>query len=92
MLGTLFNKHSGLFLALLFFLFHSTHAQEEQQSPIDLVSYIKSLEDRFNVKFSYINEDMDGLSIEPPENLRELEDILQFIETQFQIKTEKLSV
>ncbi|RUA17687.1 MAG: TonB-dependent receptor [Flavobacteriia bacterium] len=91
MLGTLFNKHSGLFLALLFFLFHSTHAQEEQQSPIDLVSYIKSLENRFEVKFSYINEDMDGLSIDPPKNLGDLGDILSFIESQFQIKAEKLS-
>lgn len=91
MLGTLFNKHSGLILALLFFLFHSLHAQEEQQSPIDLVSYIKSLEDRFEVKFSYINEDMDGLSIDPPENLRGLDDIFDFIESQFQIKAEKLS-
>lgn len=91
MLGTLFNKHSGLFFALLFFLFHPIHAQEEQQSPIDLISYIKSLEDRFDVKFSYINEDMDGLSIDPPDGLSELEDILQFIETQFQIKAEKLS-
>ena len=93
MLGTHLNKHSGLLLGLLFFLSCTfvIHAQEEQQSPIPLISYIKSLEDRFNIKFSYLNEDLENLSIAIPKDLDSLDAILEFIEKKLEIKAEKLS-
>ncbi|MCB0373252.1 MAG: TonB-dependent receptor plug domain-containing protein, partial [Muricauda sp.] len=93
MLGTHLNKHSGLVLGLLFFLSCTfvIHAQEEQQPPIALISYIKSLEDRFNIKFSYLNEDLENLSIDIPKDLDSLDAILEFIEKKLEIKAEKLN-
>jgi len=93
MLGTRRNKHSNLILGFLFFLFClvSIHAQEEQQPSIALVSYIKTLEERFNVKFSYINEDLEGLTIDAQKNPESLEDILSYIQEQFQIQYKKLN-
>ncbi|NDV43656.1 TonB-dependent receptor plug domain-containing protein [Muricauda sp. 40Bstr401] len=93
MLGTRRNKHSNLILGFLFFLFClvSIHAQEEQQPSIALVSYIKTLEERFNVKFSYINEDLEGLTIDAQKKPESLEDILSYIQEQFQIQYKKLN-
>ncbi|MGN7514581.1 MAG: TonB-dependent receptor [Allomuricauda sp.] len=91
MLGTHYNKHSGLVLGFLFFLVCNIHAQEKQQSPIDLIAYIKNLENRFDIKFSYIDEDLEGLTITIPDNLDTLEEMLQYIEETFRIETEKLN-
>ncbi|WP_228235013.1 carboxypeptidase-like regulatory domain-containing protein [Allomuricauda sp. M10] len=77
----------------MFFLFClvSIHAQEEQQPSIALVSYIKTLEERFSVKFSYINEDLEGLTIDAPQAPESLEGILSYIQAQFQIQYKKLN-
>tara|TARA_R110000751_G_scaffold29734_1_gene76489 strand:+ start:232661 stop:235228 length:2568 start_codon:yes stop_codon:yes gene_type:complete len=91
MLGTHHNKHLGLILGFLFFVLCNTNAQEKQQSPPTLISYLKTLEDRFDVKFSYIDEDLEGLTITIPGNLSSLEDILQYVEDSLQIETEKLN-
>ena len=88
MLGTHNNKYIGLLLGILFFLVGNINAQEEQQS---LISYIKNMENRFDVKFSYIDEDLNGLTIEIPENINTLKEILQYIEDTFSIQTEKLN-
>nr|WP_297782606.1 carboxypeptidase-like regulatory domain-containing protein [uncultured Allomuricauda sp.] len=66
-------------------------AQEKQSSPIGLISYIKNLENRFSVKFSYLDKDLEGYTIKIPENLKSLEEILQYIEDEFRISTEKLN-
>lgn len=91
MLGTHYNKHLGLILGFLFFVLCNTNAQEKQQSPPTLISYLKTLEDRFDVKFSYLDEDLEGLTITIPGNLSSLEDILQYVEDSLQIETEKLN-
>jgi hypothetical protein len=89
MLGTLRNSQFCLLLGFLLF-FLSLPAQEKQQTPVDLISYIKTLEDRFNIKFSYLNEDLDDFKLSVPENRVSLEDILNYIESKFQIRAEKL--
>ncbi|NDV16404.1 TonB-dependent receptor plug domain-containing protein [Muricauda sp. TY007] len=91
MLGTHNNKHLGLVLVFLLFILCAANAQERQQSPIGLISYIKTLENRFNIKFSYLNEDLEGLTISIPENLNSLEGILQYIEDKFRVETKKLN-
>ncbi|MDC6362497.1 MULTISPECIES: TonB-dependent receptor [Flavobacteriaceae] len=89
MLGTLRNSQFCLLLGFLLF-FLTLPAQEKQQTPVDLISYIKTLENRFNIKFSYLNEDLDDFKLSVPENRVSLEDILNYIESKFQIKAEKL--
>jgi len=92
MLGTHNNKHLGLILGFLFFTLGTIiHAQEKQQSSIALISYIKTLENRFDVKFSYIDEDLYGLTIAIPESLTSLDEILQYVEDTLQIETKKLN-
>ncbi|WP_396591830.1 carboxypeptidase-like regulatory domain-containing protein [Allomuricauda sp. R78024] len=91
MLKKLRSSHFGLLFGFFFLLYSSINAQEGQDTPIALVQYIKNLEDKFNVKFSYINEDLEDIDVAVPSNLVALPDILEYIETQFQIKTEKLN-
>lgn len=91
MLKKLRSSHFGLLFGFFFFLYSNINAQERQDTPIALVQYIKSLEDKFNVKFSYINEDLEAIDVALPSNLVSLPDILEYIEVQFQIKTEKLN-
>ncbi|MAU16450.1 MAG: TonB-dependent receptor [Muricauda sp.] len=91
MLGTHHNKQLGPVLVLLFFMLCNINAQKKQQSSIGLISYLKSLETQFDVKFSYLDDDLEGLTITIPENLNSLGGILQYIEDTFQIETEKLN-
>ncbi|MGX1929786.1 TonB-dependent receptor [Flagellimonas sp. 2504JD4-2] len=91
MLKKLLSYLFGLFLGFLVLLPIKTQGQEKQETPVSLVSYIKSLESKFDIKFSFINEDLEDIDISVPSNLVSLDDILGYIETQFQIKTQKLS-
>ncbi|MEZ4811475.1 MAG: carboxypeptidase-like regulatory domain-containing protein [Allomuricauda sp.] len=91
MLRTLHNSLLGLFLGLLLFQSCPIRAQEEQETSIALTSYIKDLENRFNIKFSYINEDLENITVNVPNSLVTLEAILGYIESQFQIKAQKLN-
>ncbi|WP_298791372.1 carboxypeptidase-like regulatory domain-containing protein [uncultured Allomuricauda sp.] len=81
----------GVFLGFLVLLPVTTKGQEQQETPISLIAYIKSLESKFDIKFSFINEDLEDITIAVPDNLAALEDILEYIQNQFQIKTQKLS-
>ncbi|MFD2101599.1 carboxypeptidase-like regulatory domain-containing protein [Flagellimonas iocasae] len=90
MLGTLRNSQVSLFLVFLL-CFCSLSGQEKQQDRIGLIPYLKTLEERFDIKFSYLNEDLDDISMTIPKNLVSLEDILNYIEKRYQIETNKLS-
>ncbi|SNZ01626.1 TonB-dependent receptor [Flagellimonas pacifica] len=91
MLKKLRSSLFGLFLGFLVLLPCKTQGQDEQKTPASLISYIKTLENKFDIKFSFINEDLEAINITVPENLVALDDILSYIEVQFQIKTQKLS-
>ncbi|NAY92972.1 TonB-dependent receptor plug domain-containing protein [Muricauda sp. JGD-17] len=91
MLRTLRNSQITFLSALLLLLSSTLTAQEEQQDTVSLISYIKKLENRFSVKFSYLNEDLEGIELSTTDNLNTLEDVLKHIETQFQITIEKIS-
>src|SRR5690606_32533391 len=75
MLGTILNKVSGPILVLLFFLYPPALAQERQAS-LGLISYIKSLENRFDVRFSYIDNDLKGYDLFSFDGSLSLDDIL----------------
>lgn len=92
MLGTHLNKNIGTILVFLFFMGGiCLQAQEKQESSVSLISYIQTLEDRFDIKFSYLNEDLEGYTIQIPENLSSLTDILTYIQDKFRIIPEKLN-
>ena len=88
---TLRNSHIKFLSALLLLLSITVSAQEEQQNNKSLVSYIKEVEDRFDVKFSYLNEDLENLELPSNPGLTSLDAILEYLESQYQIKVEKLS-
>jgi len=51
---------------------------------ISLVSYIRQLEEDFDVKFSYVDEDLQPLLVDTPEG-NSLQDILNDIQNQTQL-------
>ncbi|SHG91864.1 TonB-dependent receptor [Flagellimonas flava] len=91
MLKRLLRGRFCLFLLFLLFLGVNTTAQEEKGKQLELVPYIKQLEEQFNIKFSYINKDLEGFTIQIPSNLVALDDILAHISSEFQIKAQKLN-
>lgn len=91
MLKRLLSSQLGYFLVFLLFLNPNINGQEEQETPINLVAYIKTLEDKFNIKFSYINEDLEDFTIDLLDNLVALDDILGYIQSHLQINSQKLS-
>nr|WP_299385798.1 carboxypeptidase-like regulatory domain-containing protein [Allomuricauda sp.] len=91
MLKRLLSSQLGLLLVFLLFLTPNLRAQEDAGTPVDLVAYIKALEDQFNIKFSYIHEDLEDTAIKVPGNLVSLSDILAHIESELQIKSQKLN-
>ncbi|GLU43884.1 TonB-dependent receptor [Muricauda sp. NBRC 101325] len=69
----------------------SIQAQEKQQISIDLISHIKELETTYNIRFSYLNKDIEQLQIIVLDSLNTLEKHLEFLDQTFQIKSKKLS-
>jgi hypothetical protein len=77
------------FLLLLFFTL-ATKAQNSKVISVPLIEYIQSLEANFNVKFSYVDEDIQNLSIIPIQS-KELAEILNSIQNHTQLQVKKLS-
>nr|WP_298999989.1 carboxypeptidase-like regulatory domain-containing protein [uncultured Allomuricauda sp.] len=91
MLRTQISSFRRFFLAIVLFLPFFLMAQTTQSTSRPVVSILKDLEGQFNIKFSYINKDIEDLNTTLPNNLVALEDIISYLEVQFQIKLEKLS-
>jgi len=64
-------------------------AQERSVPTINLIAFIQSLEDKYDVKFSYVDEDIKEIQIKLPNN-ESLQGILSSIQDQTQIKIQKL--
>ncbi|MGB5781741.1 MAG: carboxypeptidase-like regulatory domain-containing protein, partial [Eudoraea sp.] len=76
---------------ILLFAFFSGRAQVATfPKNISLVSYIRQLEEDFDVKFSYVDEDLQPLLVDTPKG-NSLEDILNDIQNQTQLIIKKLS-
>lgn len=78
------------FLLLLFFSLsiQLTLAQEKDTTP--LKSYLTQLETKYDVKFSFVDEDLSGVAITTP-SFNNLNSILAAIENQTKLIIEKLS-
>ena len=75
-------------LALLFAFFLKAQVTEKTSQPVSML--IKALEEKYNIKFSFINKDIDPLFVDVPESIATLDGIISYLETRFQIKIEKL--
>lgn len=92
MLKTTRSSHKKIFPGLfcLLFSFHSLGQQQHAKSE-RLVTVIRNLEQKFDVKFSYINEDMESFELHIPDKLVTLSDILAFLGNRLQLKIENLN-
>ena len=89
MLRTLRNHFVAAWAGLLLVSFPTAlHAQKAPRTP--LKAFLNELEDRYEIKFSYVDEDVTGVEITPPATT-ELEAVLQYLENQTQIKIQKLN-
>ena len=86
------HKHLLFTFVFLLLLFYPKNiiAQEKTASTANLIDFIQNLEDRFDVKFSYVDEDINKIQINIPKN-ENLQEILAFLQNQTQIKIQKLS-
>ncbi len=91
MLRTPISSFRRFCLVLVLFLPISILAQTGQDFPRALPSVLSDLEAQYNIKFSYINKDIEDFQISLPENLVALDDVISYVEKEFQIKVQKLS-
>lgn len=75
----------GLLVLLIYF-----PCQAQESTSIGLKTYITTLEKQFDVKFSFVDEDVQDIVITVPDSA-DLEDILAALEDQTQIKIQKLN-
>ena len=81
-----------VFLCGLLFLFTLFHikAQESAKNPSYLITYLHELETRFDIKFSYVDDDVRRVEITAPDTVH-LQEILDYIADKTQIKIQKLN-
>ncbi|MCE2612894.1 TonB-dependent receptor [Flavobacteriaceae bacterium D16] len=89
MLKTNLNR---IFLGILFFLalLQSVHSQEATGASLPLIDYIEELENQFQIKFSFVDEDLRSLKIIRPVE-EDLPGILQEIRRQTQLTIKQLN-
>ncbi|MCJ7467208.1 MAG: carboxypeptidase-like regulatory domain-containing protein, partial [Maribacter sp.] len=78
------------FLLLILLYVAKGKAQETPLQSKNLITYIQELEGLFNIKFSYVDEDIRPLEIRVPKG-KLLSEILAEIHNQTQLKIQKLS-
>jgi len=83
-------KRVSVFYCLLFFFTASLGTAQETPTSVSLISLIQSLENDFEVKFSYVDADLRDLRVPKP-NLSLLSEILARIEAATQLRIKKLN-
>ena len=79
-----------LLLSLLLFTLGNGQAQNTPTTKIGIIDLIQELEERYDVKFSYVDEDLRSIDFIRPKS-EDLSDILTAIRQQTQLKIQKLS-
>ncbi|NHF58187.1 TonB-dependent receptor [Flavobacteriaceae bacterium TP-CH-4] len=79
-----------VFVYLLFFLVSFGIRAQEAGTRTSLISFIERLQEDFDIKFSYVDEDIQTIEITVP-GATELQQILDHITLQTQIKIEQLN-
>lgn len=88
MLRTLRNCILGLLLGIVFIIPIAT-INAQNKPTVDLKVYLNTLEEKYAVKFSFVDETIDGITITKP-NFNTLNSILQAIAYQTQLEIKKL--
>ncbi|WP_242205570.1 TonB-dependent receptor plug domain-containing protein [Aestuariivivens insulae] len=70
---------SVLIIVLFFLNTFSITAQTVQKEKLSLTSILKALETLYNVRFSYVDETVKGITLELPESILTLTDALNYI-------------
>ncbi|MCP4976867.1 MAG: TonB-dependent receptor [Maribacter sp.] len=65
-------------------------AQDENAPTTNLIGLLENLEIQYDIKFSYVDEDIGGITIKVPESVN-LQEILTSIQNQTQVKIRKLN-
>ncbi len=75
---------------LLSFFYKNVMAQDVTVPSVNLITFIRDLEEKYSIKFSYVDEDIKDIQINIPkdENLKE---VLSYVQDQTQIIIQKLS-
>lgn len=89
MIKVLHSSYIILILGLFFSLL-TTSLSAQEENTITLKSYLNQLEKKYDVKFSFVDEDLSGVNITIP-NINNLNSILTALESQTKLKIEKLS-
>jgi len=74
----------------LFLFFTLTLCKGQEFNRVDLITYLQQLEVQFNIKFSFVDEDLRELKVSPVEG-SDLPGIIQSLEEETQLKIQKLS-
>jgi outer membrane cobalamin receptor len=74
----------------LLFSFKSGSAQTTSASEVQITSLLQELESQFNIKFSFVDDDLANIQIKNP-RLQNLADIFKFIEEHTPLSIEKLN-
>ena len=84
------NKLVVFLSGLLFlFTFFNVKAQNTEKTTSYLIQYLQELETRFDIKFSYVDEDVRTVAITAPDTV-DLDEIIDYIAGKTQIKIQKL--
>ena len=83
-------KRVLLWFLLLGSISSTMHAQEPRDTTIALITYLRQLEAKFDVKFSYVDEDLQPIEVSIPKS-PELAKILEILADKTQLSIEKLS-
>lgn len=75
---------------LVFFTLNCLKAQETTITATALITYLQQLEKQFDVKFSYVDDDLRGIEISASKSTL-LQDILDEIQTRTQFEIQKLN-
>ncbi len=86
------HKHllSLLVFLLLFSVPKTIMAQDESAPSSNLIGLLEHLETQYDIKFSYVDEDIGGIMVNIPKDVN-LQEILTSIQNQTQVKIQKLN-
>jgi hypothetical protein len=84
------SKLVGILLLGLLCIFCKSNAQEKPAEEIPLIRLIQNLENKFEIKFSYADDDVKSVQITVPKS-QVLSEIITHIRTQSKLQIKKLS-